>query len=90
MDKIEKDVDQVVRYLTSTFNRARAGLPRAQRDQNSGANDTYIMETEFAFRLNEVMQGPRSTLQHSITLCNEFIDETMIYVNKQKASTENQ
>jgi hypothetical protein len=90
MDKNEKDVEQVVRYLTTTFNKARAPLARAHRDTHSGVNDTYVMETEFAYRLNEVMKGPRSTLQNNIALCNDFINETIIYVTEQKALAEKQ
>lgn len=84
----EKDVDQVVRYLTTTFNKAKAGLDRAFRGKTIGPNRAYIMETEFAYRLNEVMQGPRCMLQKNIAECNDFIDQVMTYLAQEKPSSE--
>ena len=73
----EKDVGQIVRYLTATFNQATAKMERPNRTKASGANATYKLQTEFAYLLNEVVQGPRSVLQKNITECNEFIDQVM-------------
>ena len=73
-DNKERDIEQVVRYLTTTFNKAKAGLERAFRGKTTGANQTYVFETEFAYRLNEVIQGPRCMLQRNIAECNEYID----------------
>lgn len=84
----EKDVEQVVRYLTATFNKAKSGLERAFRGKTSGPNSTYIIETEFAYLLNEVMQGPRCLLQRNIAECNDFIDQVIGLVNEEKAKQE--
>lgn len=84
----EKDVDQVVRYLTTTFNKAKAGLDRAFRGKHSGPNEAYVMETEFAYLLNEVMQGPRSVLQKNIAECNNFIDQVITHVEAQQKAAE--
>jgi hypothetical protein len=86
----EKDVEQVVRYLTTTFNKAKGGLDRAFRGKTSGPNSTYIIETEFAYLLNEVMQGPRCLLQRNIAECNEFIDQVMGIAAEEKAKEEAQ
>lgn len=81
----EKDIGSIVRYLTNMFNQVTAGLDRAQR-VNHGSNKVlpnkaYEYQTEFAYRLNEVMIGPRSLLQKNITECNEYIDQVMQELN---------
>jgi len=73
---IIKDISQIVRYLTNTFNMAISSLDRAARTK-TGPNKAYLLQTEFAYLLNEVMQGPRSVLQKHIAICNEFIDEVI-------------
>lgn len=83
----EKDVDQVVRYLTTTFNKAKTGTDRAFRGKTVGPNKAYIIETEFAYRLNEVMRGPRCMLQKNIAECNDFIDQVVSYFAQEKPST---
>ena len=75
--KTEKDVSQIVRYLTTTMNQAMSGMERPFRSKKSGPNEAYIIQTEFAFLLNEVMQGPRCMLQKHIADCNEFIDQVV-------------
>lgn len=76
----EKDINQIVRYLTNTFNTVISGLDRPQRVKGI-ANEAYELQTEFAYRLNEVMQGPRSLLQKNIAECNEYIDQVMQQLN---------
>lgn len=78
----EKDIGQIVRYLTATFNQATSRLERAARTK-AGANQAYRLQTEFAYLLNEVMQGPRCVLQRNITLCNDFIDQTVQEIQRQ-------
>lgn len=73
----EKDVGQIVRYLVSTFNQATSKLERPFRGKTSGPNRTYLLQREFAYLLNEVMQGPRCVLQRNIADCNEFIDKVV-------------
>lgn len=80
-----KDITQIVRYLTNTFNFAISSLDKAARTK-IGPNLAYSHQTEFAYRLNEVMQGSRSLLQRNITECNEYIDEVMQEINKSAAS----
>jgi hypothetical protein len=77
MAEKEKDVHQIVRYLTSTLNQAMTGHDRPYRDDRKGANASYIIQTEFAYLLNEVMMCPRCMLQKSISDCNEFIDQVI-------------
>lgn len=86
----EKDVDQVVRYLTTTFNKAKLGLDRAFRGKTVGPNEAYVMETEFAYLVNEVMQGPRCLLQKNIALCNDFIDQVVTLLTERRAAAEKQ
>jgi hypothetical protein len=76
-----KDINQIVRYLTSTFNAVTSSLDKANRGK-VGPNQLYKLQSEFAYRLNEVMQGSRSLLQRNITECNEYIDEVMQLLNK--------
>lgn len=74
----ERDIDGIVRYLTSTFNQATSKLERPFRNPKTGeANRAYKYQTEFAYRLNEVMQGPRGILQKNIAECNEYIDTVL-------------
>lgn len=71
----EKDVSQIIRYLTATFNQATSRLERPFRGKTGNSNESYKLQTEFAYLLNEVAQGPRCVLQRNITVCNEFIDK---------------
>lgn len=73
---VSKDINQIVRYLTTTFNVATSGLERPIRTKQ-GPNRAYELQTEFAYRLNEVIQGPPSLLQKHITDCNDFIDDVI-------------
>jgi hypothetical protein len=74
----EKDIAQIVRYLTSTFNQATTGLERAFRGKETGPNEAYTRQTEFAYALNDLMQGPKCMQQKYISNCNEIIDSVMI------------
>lgn len=73
----DKDVNQIVRYLTTTFNNATSKLDRPFRTKTNGPNILYKLQIEFAYRLNEVLVGPRCLLQTNITKCNDFIDEVI-------------
>ena len=77
----EKDIGQIVRYLSATFNQATSKLDRPFRDNKSGANETYIIQSEFAYLLNELMQAPRCMQQKYISDCNDFIDQVIMEVN---------
>lgn len=82
----EKDINQIVRYLTTTLNRATADLEKPFRGATTGANKAYIIQTEFAYLLNEIMQGPRCMLQKNIVDCNEFLDQVIQDIAKEKAA----
>lgn len=84
----EKDIGQIVRYLVATFNQATSKLERPFRGKTSGPNRTYRLQTEFAYRLNEVMQGPRCVLQKNIAECNEFIDEVVQELGREEAEAQ--
>lgn len=77
-----KDISQIVRYLTNTFNMvlSSSSIDRAARVKHV-PNRAYELQTEFAYRLNEVMIGPRCMLQKNIAECNEYIDEVMQELN---------
>lgn len=80
----EKDINQIVRHLTYMFNTVTSGLDRAQRVLVQGMmvpNDAYRYQTEFAYRLNEIMVGPRSVVQKNIAECNEYIDQILVELN---------
>lgn len=84
-ERKERDIDSIVRYLTTTFNNATSKLERPFRSTKSGeSNLAYRLQTEFAYRLNEVVMGPRGVLQKNIAECNEFIDFTISEVAKQE------
>lgn len=78
----EKDVGQIIRYLTNTFNQATKGQEAAARAKNNGTNRQYKWETEFAYLINELTLGPRCVLQKNITECNNFIDSVVTELNK--------
>lgn len=78
-----KDVSQVIKYLTNTFNNITKGLERPARGK-TGSNRTYQLQTEFAYRLNDISQSPASLQQRAIADCNDFIDQVLQEVNSQK------
>lgn len=78
----EKDVGQIIRYLTNTFNQATKGQEAATRSKTKGVNRQYQWETEFAYLLNELTLGPRCVLQKNIADCNNFIDSVVTELNK--------
>jgi len=82
----EKDLGAIVHYLSSVFNNQVVRLPRAFRGKNGGANEAYKLETEFAYLLNELMQGPKSMQQKYITDINNFIDGVVTQVNASKTT----
>lgn len=69
------DVDSVVKYLTSAFQRATMNKGRANRDPKTGANEAYKLQSEFAHHLNEITRGPECMLTQNIAKTNEFLDK---------------
>ena len=55
---------------------ATSGLERASWT-SKGANELYVLQTEFAYLLNEVMLGPICVMQKNISACNDYIDKTI-------------
>lgn len=73
----EKDVNQIVRYLVNTFNHATEHLERAFRSSTTGPNTAYLLQRDFAYLLNDLVQGPKCMLQKHIADCNDFIDDVI-------------
>lgn len=65
--------NQVIRHLTASFNSATNHMERAARTKN-GPNQTYKLQVEFAYHINEIAVGPKYCLPANIAKCNEFID----------------
>lgn len=86
-EKPVKDVNQIIRYLSTTFNRVTAKLDRPVRDKKTGPNEAYILQTEFAYLLNEVVMGPRCGMQKCIVACNEFLDQIVQELAKSNTTT---
>lgn len=81
----EKDIGQIIRFLTNMFNQATSSLERPARNTKTGAvNEAYILQTEFAYILNELTQGPKCMQQKYIADCNEFIDQVIIELDSRK------
>ena len=80
----EKDIPQVVRYLVATFNTATSKMERPFRSNKGIANQLYQWQSEFAYRLHEVMLSPRAVQQVNIGKCNEFIDDVVQALNQQE------
>jgi hypothetical protein len=80
----EKDIAQIVRYLSSTFNQATSKLDKAFRGRKAGPNEAYIMQTEFAYLINELMQSPKCMQQKYISDCNDFIDQVIMEIARRE------
>lgn len=80
----EKDINAIVNHLSAVFNNSISKLPRAFRTPSGEANKAYKLETEFAYLLNELMQGPRALQQKNITEINDFIDRTVSELNSEQ------
>lgn len=80
----EKDINAIVHHLSSVFNNNLSKLPRAFRSRSGEANEAYILETEFAYLLNELMQGPRALQQKNIAEINNFIDRVVSDLNSRQ------
>lgn len=81
-DPKEKDTQSIVKYLTTAFNIATTKLPRPIFDKETGANELYLLQTEFAYRLHEITLGPTCMVQKHIAACNAMIDQVHEKHNK--------
>lgn len=77
----ERDITQVVRYLTNTFKNVTSTWPNAERNGKT-KNATYIAQCDFAWLINEIMQGPTCMAQKYISDCNELLDSIVTKNNK--------
>lgn len=76
--KKEIDISRSIRYLTHTFNQATSKMDRPWRNTKTGqSNALYMMQREFAYRLNEIVMAPRSVTAKAIADCNAYIDFAM-------------
>lgn len=81
----ERDVDSIVRYLTTTFERTCRDLERASATFENGkliANEKYYLQREFAYLLHELTMGPKSVIQRSIAECNNLINQVLTKRNQ--------
>ena len=83
----EKDIGQIVRYLSGTFNQVTAKMERPVRTDKLGPNEAYIVQTEFAYLLNNLMQAPKCMQQKYISDCNDFIDQVIMLMNEKDSAT---
>lgn len=81
-----KDVNQIIRYLSNTFNRMTSKLERPSRSDKTGSNAAYIIQTEFAYLLNEIVMCPRCSMQKNIAACNEFLDQVVQEMSKSEVA----
>lgn len=79
-----KDVAQIINYLSRQFNHLTADYERAQRSKEGVANSLYRMQTEFAYLLNEIAQGPQCMLQKYITMSNDYLDDLAVQSRNRK------
>lgn len=73
-EKKEIDVDQVVTFLSSAFNKATYPLGF----KNNKGTDLYDLQTEMAWMLHEIQMGPRYIAAKRIQEANEFIESIII------------
>lgn len=74
--KKERDIEQVIRYLTKMFENVTQNMERPKRD-NSGANKLYRLQSEFAYLINEMTMCPPCLQQIPIAAANELIDSIL-------------
>ena len=80
--KSDDELRRIEKFLWVSYQRAqqKLNLPRPARDSNNQTNESYRMDVEFAYLLNEVTQGPQVMLQTSIGMCNQYIDDILMRV----------
>lgn len=78
-----RDLSQVIKYLTSTFNTITFKLDKPGWT-STGPNETYILQTEFAYLIHEITMGAPCMIQKNIGACNDYIDDLVQKLNKSK------
>ena len=69
-EKKEIDVEQVVTFLSSAFNKATYSYGF----KNNKGTELYNLQTEMAWMLHEIQMGPRYIAAKRIQEANEFIE----------------
>lgn len=77
-----RDINQIIKYLTNVFVRATKHLGTAERTKN-GPNRAYQYQTEFAYLINEITMCVPCMVQTNIAACNSFIDSVYAELNKE-------
>jgi hypothetical protein len=86
MAKIEQkevNIDQVVRYLTYTFDKATQKMGKAMRYKDPETKSivktlAYQYQVDFCYLINEIQMGPKCLIQKAISDCNELIERAAI------------
>lgn len=72
------NTDNVVRFLSSAFAKATAGMGKAlpaNKKTKVPATPLYTLQVEFAYMLDEIQRGPNYIVPKTISEANEFIDQ---------------
>lgn len=83
----EKDVTAAVRKHVAIFNTATSKMDRPFRGKNAGPNELYLLQREFAYLLNDIMQAPRALQQACIEKSSQFLDDLMQRLQVAEAET---
>ena len=75
----EINVEQVVRYLSYTFDKATQGMGKASRYKDPDTKkivktDAYLYQVDFCYLIDEIQNGPKCLIQKAISDCNELIE----------------
>lgn len=83
MTKVEQkeiNIDQVVRYLSYTFDKAIQGMGKAVRSidletKKVTKTDAYNFQVDFCYLIDEIKRGPKCLIQKAISDCNNLIEQ---------------
>lgn len=76
----EINIEQVVRYLSYTFEKAIQGKGKALRYIDSETKkivktDVYNFQVDFCYLIDEIQRGPKCLVQKAISDCNNLIEQ---------------
>ncbi len=86
MAKVEQkeiNIEQVVRYLSYTFDKSTKDIGKAERYIDSKPKkivktDGYRFQTEFCYLIDEIQRGPKCLIQKAISDCNDLIEQATL------------
>lgn len=81
----EKDVTAAVRKHVAIFNTSTSGMERPFRGKHLGTNRLYLLQREFAYLLNDIIQAPRALQQACIDRSSQFLDDLMQQLQTEQA-----